>query len=368
MKSVPHPLRALTATLLATGLPAQDPVLTTPGTATWETFDTPTGSRTEFTIFEDTVFDWAHLDLPDGSEFYFDFVGGESVLNYLSGSRGHTIAGQVGGNGNLGFFSPTGDINVTGEIVADSVTIATLGIDPGDFQDGGGFRMAGPAGWNRLRVSGSVEATAGDVVLAGRDVTVTDTGRITAAGAVMMAGGTDVAVAGTGNRRLSEESGVGFVLHLGETRASRIEVAAGSEIVNRGRLGDQGAKVFLGVSDGGRITNDGTGIIVPDAVFDGDFDAVGIPVLQKEGDAALAINEGSSRISELRRPNGSRVVRAQSVNYTSTVAASGDAGRDSTQRKKTTVAENRRKSSMMSQSSFFKMRGGRSPERRRKGH
>lgn len=357
MKTVPHPFRALVAALLPGCLSAQGPVLTTPGSATWETFDTPTGTRTEFTIFEDTIFDWARLDLSEGSELYFDFVGGESVLNYLSGSGLHSIAGQVGSNGSVGFFSPTGDINVTGEIIAESVTVATLDIDPVDFQNGGGLRMTGPAGWNRLRVSGLIEATGGDVVLAGRDVTVTDAGRIVAAGAVLMAGGTDVSITDDGNRALTENSGAGFVLHLGETRASRIEVAAGSEIVNRGSLGLGDSKVFLAVGEDGSITNDGTGIIVPDAVFDGDFRSEGIPVRPKEGDAAVAVNEGNLRIPELKRPDGSRLVRAQQVRYASAVAATGDAGRDARKTKRT-VARNRSGKSMMRQSSFFNMRGG----------
>lgn len=358
MKTVPLPWRALTATLCVSFLPAQGPVLTTPGSATWETVDTPSGSRTNFTIFDDTVFDWAHLDLAEGSELYFDFVGGNSVLNYLTGSGSHTIAGQVGSNGSVGFFAPSGDLNITGDIVADSVTIATLDVAPGDIQDGGGFRLTGPAGWNRLRISGNIEATGGDVVIAGRDVSIMASAQLSAVGAVMIAGGTDVNIADSGTTRLTEASGSGFVLHLGETRANRIEVAAGSEIINRGRLGEQGAKVFLSVGENGKITNEGMGIIVPNAVLDGNFDSDGIPVDPVEADAAAAINAGNLKVPELRRPNGSRVVRAKSVNYTTTISASSDGARDSSQKKKTTVAKNRAKPSLMRQSSFFSMRGG----------
>jgi len=358
MKTVPLSLRALTLGLCAASLPAQDPVLSTPGSATWETIDTDSGSRTTFTIFDDTVFDWGQLNLGEGSEFVFDFIGGESVVNRLGGTGTHFIAGDVVSNGVVGFFAPESNLIVTGDITASGVTLATLGVDPADFSDGGGYRLSGPAGYNMLYIAGRVQATEGDVVLAGRTVNIAGTAQIEAAGAVMIAGGSEVNVAATGARRLTEESGAGFVLHLGETRASRIEVAAGSEIINRGSLGEGKVRVFLEVGEGGSISNEGSGLIVDDAVFDGDFDSDGITIRPHEGDSASVVSEASLKIPVLKRPDGSSVSGSRTVTYSAPMSASGDGSRDAAKPKAKTVARRAASSPLMRKASFFGMRGG----------
>ena len=183
------PLAGLLPAILFAPLHAQglgDPVLTTPGTATWSTEVTATGSRMVFTITGNTILDWGQFNLASGNELVFDFVGGESVANMLGGSAMHTIAGTVTSNGNVGFFSPGAPIQVTGSVTAKNVTIATMSVDPVAFNAGGELSMTAVTD-STLSVSGSVTATTGSVLLAGHTVRVRTSGRIEAAEAVRLA-------------------------------------------------------------------------------------------------------------------------------------------------------------------------------------
>jgi hypothetical protein len=346
---------------------AQEPVLSTPGTATWTTETTATGTRTVFNLTNNTVFDWQRLNLKNGSEMVFNFTGGKTVVNYLGGTKTHRIDGSVTSNGIVAFFSPSAHLQVNGSIIAKGVTLATLNADAADVSDGDGFRMSGRGG-SKLTVNGRVEATDGDVVLGGENVSVGGSAKLQASRDVLIGGGRDITVAASGDRRLKEESGFGFVLHLGETRASRIEMAAGSEMRNQGTingetgLNEEDGQIFLITNDDGSITNESSGVIVGNAVFEGDYNPTGPILVRNEGDGTPAINEGTLTLPKLSRPDGTKVnSEAQTINYTVPMSASGDARRDSSHAKRVDaqrVAQNDTTRSLLQRSSFFGMRGG----------
>jgi hypothetical protein len=343
-------------------LHAQEPVLSTPGTATWTTEATANGgTRTVFNLTNNTVFDWQQLNLKNGSEMVFNFTGGKTVVNFLGGTKTHRIDGSVTSNGIVAFFSPTADLQVNGSIIAKGVTLATLNADAADFSDGDGFKMSGKGDRNYLTVNGRVEATDGDVVLGGERVSVGGTAKIQASRDVLIGGGREISVAASGDRRLKEESGFGFVLHLGETRASRIEVAAGREIENQGTLNTGKGRIFLAVSEGGKITNQSTGVIVGNLAFEGKFENGGI-LVQDEGDTAPSVNEGTLTIPKLTRPDGTKVnSEPQTIKYTVPMSATSDARRDSSHSKRVDaqqMAQNDTTRSLLQRSSFFGMRGG----------
>ena len=175
------------------------------------------------------MFDWQRLNLKNGSEMVFNFTGGKTVVNFLGGTKTHRIDGSVTSNGIVAFFSPTADLQVNGSIIAKGVTLATLNADAADVSDGDGFKMSGKGGFNYLTVNGRVEATDGDVVIGGERVIVGGSAKLQASRDVLIGGGREISVAASGDRRLKEESGFGYVLHLGESRASRIEIAAGRD-------------------------------------------------------------------------------------------------------------------------------------------
>jgi hypothetical protein len=344
-------------------LHAQDPVLSTPGTATWTTETTATGTRTVFNLTNNTVFDWQRLNLKNGSEMVFNFTGGKTVVNFLGGTKTHRIDGSVTSNGIVAFFSPSADLQVNGSIIAKGVTLSTLNADAADVSDGDGFQMRGRSGLNYLTVNGRVEATDGDVVLGGERVIVGGGAKLQAARDVLIGGGREISVAASGDRRLKEESGVGFVLHLGETRASRIEMVAGAEIRNQGTLNSQNGQIFLEVGDDGSITNESTGEIKGVLVANGDFANQGaVLVPDTDGDALPAINEGTLTLPKLTRPDGTKVSsEPQTIQYTVPMSATSDARRDSFHSKRVDaqqMAQNDAPRSLLQRSSFFGMRGG----------
>ncbi len=330
MKLITIPVRMAILGTLAGILYAQDPVLTTPGTATWTTEATATGTRTVFNLTKDTVLDWEHLDLKSGSEMVFNFTDGKSVVNFLSGNQTHMIDGTVTSNGIVAFFSPKAGLQINGSIIAKGVTLATLNADADEFSSGTGYKLSGPAGFNYLIVNGRVEATGGDVVLGGENVFVADTAKINASQDVLIGGGRELSVATTGDRRLKENSGSGFVLHMGETRGSRIEVAAGRKISNQGTFNTGKGRIFLEVGANGTITNESSGVIVGDLVFNGEFENDGVILGPDDGDVAPPVGDAMLTLPKLSRPDGTKVnSEPKTLNVTTPMSASSDAGRDS---------------------------------------
>lgn len=348
------PCTSLCALLIGSAAMAQDFVLTTPGTATWEV----QGSQTIFTIHEDSVFNWGGMNLGPSESLIFDFVGGDTVTNFIDGAGTHVIAGDVMGNGNLGFFSPSGDLIVSGSITADSVTVSTLNVDPTDFADGGGFSLFGGEG-SRLSVlrGGRIHASSGDVLLASEQVQVLNGASVTARDRVMIGGGTDLNTVEPGERKLSQNSEQGVINSYGFISAPSIELIAGKEVLNKGVIGEGSARVFIEVGADGRIISEEQGSISTNRVLIGFFEA-NAGILRRDGDNAGAISEGSVTLPALTRPDGSKIVSRQTVSVSSPMTASTDPTRDGRRAEGRTIARRERKgSSLMMRGSFFGSRG-----------
>ena len=332
-------------------LPAsgQGPVLGTPGSASWESFETATGTRTVFTIRDDSVFHWSGFNLPRGDELVFSFDGGDSVVNHLQGSGLHFLDGTVSGaGGSVGFFSPDGDLIVNGSITAGSVTLATTEVDAAGFAAGGAFSMAGKGGFNILTVNGSVTATDGDVVLAGRHIDVGASALIEASDAVRYGAGDQVSVSGSGDEQL-EVSGKGYILHLGTTHASRIEMKAGRSITNRGELGIQNGRIFVEVGPGGSLRNEA--VIIDELVYEGTV----IGPAEANGtnkDALGALNDGTLKIPALKRKDGSKVSGSRVVRSSVPMSASADGTRDNRRSQEKVAKRGASKSILTGQSLF----------------
>jgi hypothetical protein len=311
MKLPLFPLAGLVPALLIVSVHGQAvgvPVLSTPGSATWLSEITSTGTRTVFTITGNTVLDWGQFNLGSGNELVFDFIGGNSVVNMLNGGSTNTIAGTVTSNGNVGFFSPNAALKVTGTVTANNVTLATMNVDPQAFNSGGTFTMTAGSG-SLLTVSGTVSAANGSVVLAGQTVRVSGSGLIQASDAVRIGGGRSITVEKSGfGRRLKETSGQGFVLHMGVTRAAHIEIAAGQEINNGGRLdtGSANRRIFLEVGQNGKILRDGSGVMVGRAAIKGESLKNGIP-MDPDDNVLAAVNTTTVNMPPHKRPDGSSV-------------------------------------------------------------
>lgn len=357
-----NPLRPLFPILCVGLLPsatsAQDPVLETPGSATWDTVPIDSGFQTIFTISDDTVFSWDNLNLPSGSQLIFDFIGGESVVNQLGGGAPHIIAGEVSGNGSIGFFSPDADIFLTGTLTADEVTVATMGVDAADFADGGGFEMFGSETAGRLWVTGEIHATAGNAVLAGAQVVVDDSAAVTARDAILIGGGMDVTVGDGNGERLAVSGERGAILHTGTSLAERIEMKAVSAVENLGTIGEGDAQVFLEVGESGRITAESRGLIVDAAVFEGFVQQEGVRIALREGDAAPLVSDAKLKLPTLKRPDGSEVSAARTITTSAPMSASADAGRKRAKKSEDTAERNSDRKALVRRSSFFGMRGG----------
>lgn len=369
MKTSLFPLAGFLPALLTAPLHAQapgSPVLSTPGSATWVSQPTPSGTRTVFTVTSNSIFDWNGFNLPSGSELVFDFVGGDSVVNMLNGSSANVLAGTVTSNGNVGFFSPNAALIVTGNVTAKSVTLSTLNVDSAAFLNGGDFTLSGVSG-KSLTVSGNIKATDGDIVLAGRSVELSEEGRLNAKGAAFLAGGTEAKVTRNGaGQRLKQTGDQGFVLHLGKTRASRIEIAAGKQISNEGTLsvGTGAQRIFLEVGKNGKVTKDSKGIIVGNLTVNGKLEVKASSLERNDGDSASAISTSTLKLPALKRPDGSTVASSRMLVNNAPMSANADGGRDRKRQTQQVASHDRGNKPMLQRASFFGMRGGDSTAKR----
>ncbi|MCU0795493.1 MAG: hypothetical protein MUF31_06105 [Akkermansiaceae bacterium] len=336
--------------------------LTTPGSASWEVFQTDLGTRTVIRVEGDTVLDWDDFQLGSGSELVFDFVGGSTVTNQLAGGGVKSIDGSVIANGVVGFFAPEADIVVNGSISAKGVVISTLEGNAGILTQGGILQAGSGTGAGQVRVYGSITATEGDVLIAGSRVSLFSSSVVDASDSVMLAGSSRVALAPSGEQRLYSAGETGLVRHLGRVQAQKVEMVAGGSIRNAGVI-DTGStgKVFLTVGDSGEIVEDLSAVIVGDKVVDGLIKAGAqyTALSGIDGDSAPAVSDGSLRIPALRRPDGSTVSGSRTVTYTSTMSASSEAARarasDETAERS---APKQEKASLLQRGSLFGLRGG----------
>lgn len=335
-----------------------------PGTASWSQETTASGIRTIFTINANSVFQWTDgFNLAAGNELVFDFTGGDSLVNVLGGTGVNCISGSVTSNGNLSFISSQADLVVNGSITAKSVTLSTLDADPAALLSGGKVSFSGnPASNTALQIGGTIQATGGDVVFAGQRVVLTNTAVIRAKGAALIAGGSRIDVdraAATG--KIKSKAGDGFVLHLGNARASRIEVAAGTQITQKGRL--EAPRIFLEVGPTGKILTEGNGVLVGSVEAKGVWDKDGVKEKgSTDQDATSSLNPSTLKLPATIRPDGSKVTAARTVVSNVPVAASADSGRDRkpASSNNTAVASRDKTSSkpLVQRASFFGMRGG----------
>jgi hypothetical protein len=196
------------------------------------------------------------------------------------------------------------------------------------------------------------------VLLAGSSTQVFNGARITATGAVLMAAGTKVTVdPNRDGAKLRAEGGEGFLFHMGETRAARIEVAAGREIQNGGRLdvGSRSQRIFLEIGSGGKISQTSTAIVVGDLTVNGKVSRKDDGFGGHDGDSAAALSESSLQIPRVKRPDGTYASKARTIVNRAPTSASADGGRDR-QKQGTQVAKRDKAEPIYSGSSFF---GGR---------
>lgn len=343
---------------------AGGPELLTPGSASCSSTLTATGTRTTFTVFADTILRWPWLELPGGDELIFDFDGGNAVANLLGPGKTHRIDGKVSANGKVGFFSEGRGFEVNGNINASDVTLSTHALtNVADFHGGGPYQMLAGTSFQTMSIKGKVEATNGDVIVAGDFVRVSGEAQLRASGAVRIGAGHEVNVGSAGNSRLETNGGFGILLHLGDSRASSLELVATNQISNAGRLDAAGGfgKVFLEVGTGGSILNEGTGVILGQTMVTGNFDSDGVILGLDEGDALAVVNSSVIDIPALKNPSGRRVSKARKIETNAAMTGSADALRKPV-KKPSTIVRNERKPRLRRQS-FFGMRGGQKPER-----
>lgn len=344
----------------AIGLPAAGqcpgmpggPTLETPGSATCMHEVISGGSRTTFTLNADTVLAWnGGMQVGAGDELIFDVVGGNGVVNSVSGSS--LIEGLVESNGRVGIFADRLDLR-GGTVRAAEVTLGAGSVDdPSAFLGNSGYTVMG-SDRARMVVDGQVEATAGDVVLAGRVVNVRGSAVVEATGSVRIGGGTGVSVAGSGEQRLTAGGSQGLVLHLGESRGATLELVAVDEVTNAGRLEATGSppKVFLEVGAGGVINNEGTGVIIGNPVIDGPFDNDGVILAPTEGDQIGVVNSSVLKLPAVRRPGRETGTDSRVVTTQGAATASSDAHRD-----RNRPGARGGNGSLLRRGSFFGMRG-----------
>ncbi|WP_265595037.1 hypothetical protein [Haloferula sp. BvORR071] len=364
MKTSLLPLAGILPAALVAPLFAQLPgnlTNTTPGSATWTQVATPTGTRTIFTITSDSVFEWdSGFSLTAGNELVFDFLSGNSVVNVLGGTGVNLISGNVTSNGNVSFVSPHADLVVNGNITGKSVTLSTLNADTAALLGHNGtVTFSGPAGsMTGLMVCGSIQATNGDVLLAGQRVTVTRDAQLRAKGSVLMGSGSRVDLdRDSATRKLKATSGDGFVYHLGNSKAARIEIAAGADFLHKGRL--EAGRIFLEVGKDGKVLKEGGGIVVGKVEVNGVVQK-GVDGGPHDADEAAALNPSTLKMPAITRPNGSRVSESRTVVSNVPVSASADSVRDRKPGSDAMASNNSGKGAkpMLQRASFFGMRGG----------
>ncbi len=364
MKTSLLPLAGLLPVCLVAPLSAQSagPVTVVSGSATWTEQALPFGTHTTFTINGNSTLEWASgFNLTPGSDIYFNFVGGNSVVNLLGGTGVNIIGGNVSSNGNVSFVSPTADLVVSGNVSANSVTLSTLGADPAALLGNTGkITFSGdPASSTSLVVNGSIESRGGDIILVGQRVVTGDRAALKAKGSVLMAGGSRVELDRSASARtIKSASSDGFVFHLGKASAGRIEVAAGADCLVKGQL--KAGKIFLEVGNSGKILKEASGLLVSPHVEVNGTVQKGGKYGADDADSASSLNPSTLKMPTIRRPDGTTLTKERTVVSNVPVSANADTARDRKSTANAAVASRDRsdKQPLMQRGSFFGMRGG----------
>ncbi|HYE40303.1 MAG TPA: filamentous hemagglutinin N-terminal domain-containing protein, partial [Ramlibacter sp.] len=185
-----------------------------------------------------SAIDWQSFSVPAGSITQFIQPSAASTsINRVVGNDPSAIYGTIRSNGNVVLVNPRGIAVGAGAVVdTNGFTASTLPLDQDDAIAGRRvFQGAGGA----LTVDGQVLARGGDVVLVGSSVQAGRGAVVRSQGATILAAGERVAVTGRGLEGI------------------QMEVKAGSEAVNLGRLQGDAVAIFANtLRHSGTITAD----------------------------------------------------------------------------------------------------------------
>jgi filamentous hemagglutinin family protein len=347
-----------------------NPELMTPGTATCAL--DPGGNAT-ISMSDASLIRWEQFNIDEGQTFNFNFLGGaanKTVVNFTTGSRRNSIEGNLISNGRVILVTPGQRLSISGMIQAESFLASTIEADDLNelLNNQSTSFGAGPSGGRLLRVEpgASLEATGGDLVLAGEVVSISGGAAVLApVGSVRTVAAEEFTLANAGAERVNITTHAPFanVLTNGRVEAANVEMKASAEITNGGLIQTGGGvgKVYLRVGPGGSVINAGTGLIngilevTPSLTNDGGF------IDPTTGDAATTVKSSVSRFPALRRP-GEKPGKETLVVDTGGVAASVDNSQARSARRSQNVAANR--SALHRKSSFFGLRGGATRKKR----
>lgn len=348
---------------------------------------------TQIDLSANSIIRWNHLGLEKpGSQLQFFSSGNvpnPTVLNHVTGrspgALSHSIQGDLSfDQGRLILSNPAAPLTIGGRIQAASVIVSTHDLDP-QMQEN---LLRGEAAdflnsqHGLTLENGRITATQGDVVLAGREITLSNpsldesNGIQANTGSVRIFGGSNFRLLNNGPQRLESlpgnDEGSGNVLNGGNAsiRAGRnVEIRANASITNRTDAVIESNPIdgglFFRVDDGkGTVTNDG---FMRAFVFS-DPDVTGEGTnLNPTGDEPQLAATGISRFPVVSRPGQKVSVKNVVVYESAPTAGTASTQRDRAQRgsgnkpaRETRLVSNTRTSSglLARGRSFFGLRGG----------
>ncbi len=339
-----------------------NPILLTPGTASCA-HDALSGDTT-ITLNAASIIEWNELDVPAGSVLDFNFLASasnRSVINRITGTRTSSIDGSLFSNGRVILLSQGSRIALNGFIQTQGFLASTMDVDDVNaLLQGQEASFGGNGESARLSVGGTVQANGGDVVLAGSTISIGGSALVVAPmGAVRIVSATQFTLANSGLERVTPggDPNQGGTLNTGRVEGGTVEMKATREISNAGLIeaGGGAGRVFMRVGPGGKVINEGTGMINGILTVTGNFDEIGVRIDPDELDGAAAVKSAVSRFPALRAP-GEKRGKSTVVVDTGTVAASVSSSRDRNRRGSTNTTVARR--GLHSKSGFFGLRGG----------
>ncbi|MDA1006482.1 MAG: hypothetical protein O3A87_08395, partial [Verrucomicrobia bacterium] len=224
-----------------------NPFLLTPGTASC--LVDPMGNAT-ITMNEASLIQWTQFNVGAGKTLNFDFLAtatNRTVVNFTTGAGSNTITGTLVSNGRVVLVTPGQRLDVAGAIQAESFLGSTIAAD--DYNQllnnqPTSFGATGPGGrLVRVRPGAEVQATSGDVVLAGSEVSISGGATLIApAGAVRTVAAGSFNLANTGLERIVPGGGstLANVVNNGRIQAAHVEMKATTEISNGGLVETNG--------------------------------------------------------------------------------------------------------------------------------
>ena len=358
-------------------------------------YDAASG-ETIITLTSGSIIRWDSLELEDpGSSLAFEWTGTPDstgvVINRVE--QGGRLPEFLGGSlsfqdGTLIVTHPNSGLTITGEVEAGAITIVTHSLDDeaeNQLLNGEAARFSNAHG--ALQVGGGkVVATSGDVVLAGKTISVfsgpggVESEILAPAGSVRLFGGQNFRLlpenvqAGMG--RIEREPGDdgGNIFNDGIIRArGMVEVVAEVGINNAGILEaeSQGGVVMMRVDEDGSILNSGQ--ILADFVSSSSEITGPGEINPNRGDAPSPLSTGLSRIPVVSKPgepeSSKRVVLRKSAPVTGSASAQrqrANSSRGESSNRNSALASTAARGSghLARGRSFFGVRGGTKAKKR----